>query len=157
MAIQQTAPMYRTTDGQEFASQADAERHEALSTAKRDYENASAVYDRLLAESQFTADGHPFRVSVLHTYYYVTNGLSGAPAVGTVAFFCRNFYLGSDDEVTITQQEDGKRDRTFWFKQLYARRENAERAQLAEFETWLEERHAECAALRTRLTKGEAH
>lgn len=67
-----TKPQFQTSDGLLFDNEADAARHEALTTATKAFERAREELNRALAATLKTADGYPFNLGYLSYYYYVS-------------------------------------------------------------------------------------
>jgi hypothetical protein len=154
MGVREIPQTFRTSDGREFTDKGEAERHEALVEAKREYDTARAVLGRRLAETQKTADGRPFEFGVFGDYYFVTEGWSGMPELLTVSFFGNNFSIDEHRiaEVVILQRAQGRdRDSEYRIADLYRGKAAAERALLEAQEAWLAKKTAEVAELRSRL------
>ena len=58
--------VWKTSDGREFDSEEEADRHERLVKAADYYMDALLRYGQALAETQRTADGHPLELSRTH-------------------------------------------------------------------------------------------
>lgn len=73
-----TETVHTTSDGRKFKDQERAEQHEALITARSEFEQAEERYTRLLAQTFKTADGREFSFS--HWHYYRLTLWFGVPA-----------------------------------------------------------------------------
>lgn len=147
MAIKQVPTRYETSDGREYDTQQEAERHEALITAKREYEHAQKVFGQRLAETQKTADGYPFEFTLLRDYYYITPGFHEMPALVRVGFSrWKPVQLNEADELVLTSGRLHCR-----IGDLYRSPRAAEEALLTAQEAWLKERTEEVEALRRKV------
>lgn len=131
MTVTKTTPMFKTSDGQEFDDEDAAQRHEEFIEAKKDYEAARQRWTRVLAESQTTADGHPFDFSMMRDYWFVTRWIGAMPSLQAVSFYIHNCDVNDNDEGSIHQLRDSGRDGT-WIKyrisELYLSKTEATKA-----------------------------
>jgi len=137
--VQQTTPEFECEDGKTFPTKAEAEQHEKLATTREDYERARRKYARALWETQKTADGYPFKMVALETFYYLANW-AGEPKIREVSFYCRNMDLDDSDRAVIhdTSSEEKRRGpASYRIGELYVRKANAEAALLKELEEYV--------------------
>ena len=146
-------PIYECIDGRQFPTQEDADRHEALATAEHDFLEARQRLGVLLAKSQKTADGKPFEFDVYDDYFYVSPGWQGMPHLHTVSFGHERFDFDAQDRFQLIVRE-GEKERRYAIADLYASKDEAERALLTAQEAWLAERTEEVAQMRERLCGG---
>lgn len=135
MAVTKKKPTFETSDGREFDTKQEAERHEELTTARRTYVEARRQYTRALASSHKTADGEQFETGAMRTYYYVTKWVEYLPRIGEVSFYFWNCDIDDKDEGVIVQDEsDGRNHRrvTYRISELYYHKKNALKALHAE-------------------------
>lgn len=152
MAVSETEPKFKTSDGREFTNKKDAERHEALVEASRAYENARRFFGKALAETQRTADDKPFDFSMLTDYWFVWEGW-GDPRLAKVDFYIWNCSFDLEREQFEIHQVDPhtKAMRGYRVSELYRYRENAERALVAAQERWIADKIEALAALKVKL------
>ena len=133
---------YKSSDGQEFETEEQAQSHEELIEAKKQYETARSVYGQHLFESQKTADGHPFDLCAYRDYWYVGRFLS-FPLLERVSFHRGNCGLNDRDETVIIQHQDDDRGcrqfTEYSIGDLYLYEKNAQVALLAAQKERLEE------------------
>jgi len=144
---------FKTEDGREFESEKAAKKHEALVVAKRDFEEAKATLGRILAENFATADGYKFEIG-LRDYYWITPGYFTVPRLLKVDFWGTNWNWEEapkesttlvllsyrDDAGEVMDKSYGRR---ISIDELYAYKDEAEKALLVRQREWLEERLAE--------------
>jgi hypothetical protein len=131
MGVKKSPQTFQTSDGFEYDTEEEAERHEAVATAKQNYEGARDAFCRVLAESQKTADGVPFEFGVFRDYWFILEW-DGFPRLHKVCFLCMrndNFELNEGSEISLVQEENGRR-RTFKISDLYWNHKAAGRALL---------------------------
>jgi hypothetical protein len=147
MGVQTTVPMYKTSDGTEFASRVEAERYDKMLVAQRAFEQARKDFGQALAETQRTADGELFRLGVPNTYWLIVHSF-GMPHAEPVSFgrWEDSFSVHEDRGVSI--RKDGKNYR---ISSLYARRRAADEALLAVQDQWVSGMRDEVEKLRARL------
>ena len=119
--------IYKTSDGREFTDEKSAELHEELVEAEHNFNQARKILARKLCETQFTADGFPFDFSQW-TYYSVMGGILNRPYIQEISinpwklsFDCRDFL-----EISYEDEKSGA-SRKIDFKDLYYKKENAEK------------------------------
>jgi len=76
MPVTEQPVRFKASDGKEFDSREEAERHDALVVATKNYDAVKNEMERALARTVKTADGHLFEFATWR-YYYVWNGWSG--------------------------------------------------------------------------------
>lgn len=159
MAVTEIPTKYSASDGREFNTQDEAERHEQFIVAQKEYETARNRFGRLLAETQLTADGKPFRFDAFKRYWHVTAGWSGMPALSEVRFDGWNYQFDVSDRFVI-RQDEGRDGNQRWVEYridvLYANYPKAERALLAAQEKWLAVHAEKVDELRAALGKATA-
>lgn len=154
MSIEQIPSKFRTQDGQEFDTAALAQRHQRLLDAREAFDAARQALGFALLEDQRTADGQPFALTIMRTYYYVAPGWGGMPRLLEVSFCGFNFdFEERTDGVVIRQRTDPNSEREYEYRigDLYYRRPAAERALLAATEEWLVDVTAQVEALREKV------
>jgi hypothetical protein len=143
---------YRTDDGREFTDQKQAERHDRLVKAKREYESAKRTLGKLMAESCLTADGQPFKIGLWPDYYWITPGYFSMPSLLKVSFWGTNWdWEESSDEATtvvlLSDLSDSGQQlghiRRFPINELYANKDRAQAALIEAQRKWLREMVAE--------------
>lgn len=124
--------LFVAEDGKEFESEEEADRHNLLIAADRAFQSARKQYDRVLAESQMTADGEPFRAVAAADYWYVKDVFCW-PELHCVSFYLSNFALNEHGQIELLEYHGRNHDlsvRHFRIADLYARDRNAKRALL---------------------------
>ena len=134
MGVREVPPTFRTSDGKEFTSKPDAERHEALVAAAGAYESAQRRYAHALWESQQTADGQRFKFE--HWDYYHIAWSGDWPCLGEVHFYPSRCTLDETDALLIHTTREDARGQTmhlsYRIDELYADERAAKKALLAE-------------------------
>lgn len=155
MAVREVPSVYKASDGKEFDTKEDAERHDAVVTAARKFREARHRLGRVLAEREKTADGHPFEFTVLGDYYYVSPGWGGMPGLSRVSFYVWSCEFEVDDEERVTirlhkQTGPPYKDsyEEYRIRDLYRDERKAKLALLAAQEEWLRERATDVEKLR---------
>lgn len=159
MPISESPVTYQTSDGKSFTDKQDAERHEKLVVATREWEQARTRFGTALAQTQRTADGRLFDWT-RWTYYYVApphSGWGGGPYLREVSFYVWNcsFDLDKEEMEILYSKDCEKRPVAYRISELYANKDAAERALLTERETWLAEQAEDLAKMRARLGMDE--
>jgi hypothetical protein len=145
---------YRTSDDCDFSDQKEAEAHEKIVVARREFERADQALAVLLAESCRTADGHPFRFGIWKTYYYVHKTGPSYPELASVEFWGRNWDHASGyegDKFVIWSFRAPVTDKfhsgiPYAINDLYLIESNARDALRAARRQWLDDRHRELDA-----------
>lgn len=127
MAIKQIQQSFRTSDSEEFKTQDDAEKHEAVLTAKENFETAAREYGEAMLDEAVTADGERFELSSMCDYYHINTNYFGMPNIRQVSFYLWNCHYDLRDGLTISQQLENKYH-SFAVKELYRHEKNAKRA-----------------------------
>lgn len=150
--IKKTEVKFRTTDGSEFDTEKEAEKHEELYQANEAYDTARRRLGKLLAETQKTADGKAFEFGIYRDYYFVTPGYWSWPALQQIPYLGWSWqWDNSGDKFTIfTDHPDGKRLR-FEIGNLYADKRLAEKALLEAREKRIAELHEEMEQMRAQI------
>lgn len=135
MTVKKTKPVYETSDGREFDNESVAKRHDEFIKVKITYEEARKEWTRVLAESQTTADGHPFEFSMSRDYWFVTRWSGRMPSLQKVSFFSWNCDVDDNEEGSLRQLEynggyDGGSEKwvSYRISELYLRKANATEA-----------------------------
>jgi hypothetical protein len=156
MTIKKTEPQYKTSDGKLFDTAEQAERYEKLTAALQEYDSARDKLTRAFIGAQATADGKPVEISYATSYWVITGSFDGMRYIAEIYF---SFYKieadpYKEDELGFYHPaSDGKRK--FWrFSDLYAVKENAERALLAEQKETMKHWQADIAKLERKLGEG---
>lgn len=128
MAVKQVPQIFKTSDSEEFDSQDDAERHEAVLTAKEIFETAAREYGEAMLGEAVTADGERFDLALSCQYYYIAGRYGGGmPRLQSTYFYRWNCCYDLRGGLTITQRQSDS-----WqacpVKELYRHKTNAERA-----------------------------
>lgn len=129
-----TPAKWKATDGREFDSEDAAAKHETFIECQRNYEDARRTFARVVWETQKTADGQPFDVS-MRSYWYVWEPFNAMPELRTVAFYV--WHLGFDDDdhgrVLSPREENGRQAEgyvSYRISELYHYETNARKALL---------------------------
>lgn len=130
MAATRVSQSFRTSDGEEFDSCDDAERHEAVLAAKESFETAAREYGEIMANEAQTADNERIELFCMHDYFYINPNYFGIPDVRRVSFYRWNCHYDLRDGLTISQETDGKYHH-YPAKELYRHEKNAQRALIA--------------------------
>jgi hypothetical protein len=161
MAVKEVPARFKASDGEEFGTKKEAQQHEELIKAREAYEEARRNLGRLLARREKTADGRPFDFSILHDYYYITEGWAGMPELTRVNFDGWNFrWSECDDRFEIQRQVEHRNGRdwaSYNIGELYWFEDNAEKALLAKREEWLKEQAEKVEEFRQRVAPAPVH
>ncbi len=126
--------VFTTDDGQEFETEGEANTHETLVAAERQYQNARNRFARAVWETQTTADGQRFNFS--RWRYYAIKRFCGVPTIEEVSLFAGSCSLDDRDVLDllqVTQDSRGEiRYRHWRISELYASIAAAETALLGE-------------------------
>lgn len=131
--VQEVPTRFRTSDGNEYPTKEEAEKHEALIEAEADFERAKRRFGYALAETQETADGLAFKWSNPRDYWRVHWPYGAPPRLERVE------YLGLGDtevrrdgehvEIVKRTYRDGSYDyRTYRISELYGSESAAKEA-----------------------------
>ena len=147
---------YKTSDGREFSSESEAQKHDALIVARREYEAALSKLNRLVAETKRTADGELFQFGMWRTYYYITPGFFDMPALAEVPYLGSNWDLNEyDDAVEIVTREGTEQRRCeYRINKLYANKTKALRALVEAQAAWLKEREEQISQTKAKVLAG---
>lgn len=160
MAVSKSPEKYRTSDGREFRSQEEAERHEKLHEAADKYKNATWFFCAALAETQRTADDQPFELK-WGDYYVIAHSWAGLPQLRKVQFsraYWQEFALDDDSQVRLIlheteRQRDGGKPESFKPSELFASEKEAKKALLEAQEERLQQLTEDVGKLRNEVTK----
>lgn len=86
MAVTKKKAAFVCRDGEEFATEADAARHEELLDATTNFSEAQRRLNRAATGCQLTADGEPFDVTRWGDYWFLAEWHQGGPALCRVSF-----------------------------------------------------------------------
>lgn len=118
---------YEASDGQEFDTEAEAERHSEFVDAKRKYENAKLCYMKVVCEREKTADGEPFNFTMMHDYFIIRDYVGSIPHLERVSFYLHNCTIEDDRQRLEIIQTTGDRRQCYPICQLYYREREANR------------------------------
>lgn len=152
MAVKEVPQRFKTTDGVEFATKAEAERHQAVVDANQQFEKAQRQLALATIESYKTADGQPFEFSLFVDYYLVVEGI-GWPSLHTVSFM-RSYSLRfkpEEDGVLSFYEEHGRASRYGRVSELYRCPMAAKRALAEAKQRRLETYQADLDSLRAEI------
>jgi hypothetical protein len=159
MAIQAVPQKFRASDGREFVTQREAERHERLITAETSYRDSRRAFGRALAQTQKTADGALFDFD-RWTYIALLRPFGQLPRLREVRFYGFAFdFDDRDDCFTIMQDEGEGQHRyraSYRIDELYTAQAAADVALLAAQEEWLAEQTEQVASLRRAIYGDES-
>jgi len=158
MAVKKVPSVYQASDGVEFETELEAERHEQFIIALHGLEVALAQFNKALAQTHLMGDGTPFTCK-WGTYYYLTDPLWHMPELVKL---CLSFDLNPQFEkmpngklrVGVTRYSDKPRDeRVDWFEieRMFADERAGNAALLAAQATWLAEQTQQVAESRAKL------
>ncbi len=148
MAKQKTT--YESADGKEYVNKAAAERHDAILTAKDEYETARRKLVIALLANEKTADGEPVDICDMTLYCVVNKFYS--PNVQECKFYWNawDWGIGEDDRVQLSFRlghVNEERWVTVKLGDLYANCDNARRAVLDAKRAIINDKLAELADL----------
>lgn len=144
MAITQK-PIRFVSHGVEFDSREAAYRHDSLVNAREELEGAQRTFQRLLAESAITADGHQFEFGLFVDYYHVVKPYSSMPRLRKFTYLCLSWTVRESiekpDVIEIYDDHDQKDVRPHFvpIPELYRTQEAADKALRVAQREWLEE------------------
>lgn len=151
MTVKKVPQKFVASDGCEFESEKDAEQHEKLIKAKREYDDSFKVFAAMLSETKRTADGVPFRLGYRRYYAIVNRFGGGLPVYRTVEFspaMWQEFEIEDENQVYLVMREhNGSRER-YTVSQLYASEYEVKKALLAARDERLKELSEENEQLR---------
>lgn len=156
MAVKQETK-FKSSDGREFESEVEAQRHDELIIAREEYNRALARMNQLIVKTTHTADGYLCELGIFRDYWYVTPGWHGVPDIRKVPYLGWNWHLNyHNDEVVIVHRESG-RDRTdeYAINTLYREKKNALAALVEAQKAWLQERQQEIEETAAKIAKGQ--
>lgn len=148
MAVTETPVMYQSSDGQEFDNQAVAEKHEQFLTARKEYERAQAVYGKLIAESQTTMDGEPFKYNMWHDYWRIVRIWGHIPQIEKIDFHMPNYSVDGFDRVSIHNGYASGGRGPYLVGELYFHKKNAQAALLVAIDEYIADVQAQADKLR---------
>lgn len=142
MAVSEIPTKFQTSDGQEFDNKEEAERHEDVTAAFREWERASEKLDKIIAENTRTADGELFSTRMLQRYYVVRERYGQIPQMFELPWLGMRLRLSQRDEPTIEHRFENGQTAEYEISRLYAKHQNAERALITAQRKWLSEQSA---------------
>lgn len=152
MAVKPVPRKFETSDGQEFDTKEEAERHDKLTEAKAEFDTAQRKLLVAFAETCKTADGHAFEFG-WHKYSYIDQFI-GWPNLREIEFWRawdQQFRIDTenDDELILIKSEPDRsshwltRNYEFRISDLYHDRAEALNALIAKQEEEIERRKME--------------
>lgn len=148
---------FKSSDGREFDNAVEAQRHDDLIVARREFEHALQKMNDLIVKTTRTADGHLCELGIFRDYWYVSPGYQGVPDIRKVPYLGWNWHLNyHNDEVVIVHRESG-RERTdeYVIKDLYRSKKRALAALVDAQMEWLKERESEICETAAKIAKGQ--
>lgn len=136
MAIKAKPEQYETTDGRTFATEQEAQWHEDLWQACREFDRARVALGKLLAQREKTADGHNFDLSHWE-HWHVLEPANALPRLVRFRVDRWNFRCAEDRGV-LTVWAEGENPR-YRISELYRDYPAAAAAELEAQERWLRE------------------
>ena len=132
MTIKTIVQKYETSDGRKFTDEAEAARHQALITAKDEYESARHKWVRALTATYKTADGQNFSLTKHGDYWRIANYFhdNALPTLERVSFWVWHCDINEADHAVIIERK-GEHTRHYRISELYASERNAKIALLA--------------------------
>lgn len=147
MKVKKIPPTYATSDGKEWASEAEALRHQTLLDAHQNFVIAEKQWHYALAESQVTADGVPFQFGI-RDYYFVSWWSSGRPSLITVDFIGRNTSWDGENLRLIPYGANLSKVNPIDIADLYYHKKNAQYELIKRLNEFVTERQEEIRKLR---------
>jgi len=131
MPVKTIPQKFKASDGTEFKTEADAQRHEAVVIALQKFDEARQQLAFATIKTHKTADGIPFDFDSHRDYYFIQRyqGWPEIRKVGLWGWYNQKFCL--DGERLKVIEGDGQNARTFDVAELY-RSEKAAVAVLTE-------------------------
>lgn len=148
---------FKASDGKEFDSKTEAQKHDDLAVAREEYKNALRKLNTLIAETTRTADGHLFDLGMWSTYYYITPGYFDMPQLKEVPYLSWNWDLNEYDDAVEIITREGNDQRRFEYKinALYREKRKALAALVETQKAWLAERREQIRATADKVARGE--
>lgn len=149
-----TVPVkFKASDGMEFESAVEAERHDGLVLAREAYVEACRLLNRRLAETQRTADGQMFDFGLSRDYWYLAPGWQTMPRMYAISFsgWSCSVEVRSDGGVAIISEDETRSRTAYRIVDLYRNKRKAEEALVAAKEEWLAVRSQEVAEYRAEI------
>lgn len=134
MGVTKQPEQFKTTDRRTFATEAEAERHQAVLDGLKAYDEAVKNLGRALMAEEKTADGQPW--DLYRTYWYLDQTW-GSPTLMEIRFgrwYEQSLSVDDEGDLCIVAHDNLKQPRTFKAKELYALRDKAEVALAAEID-----------------------
>ena len=129
---------YETSDGQEFATQSEANKRQSLIDATEKYRNAKEDFGRSMAETQRTADDRSFVFGVFNDYWFIES-YGDKPTLVKFDFIGREVELDGEDLYLIPGRYGHSTPNCrVAVKDLYADRSNARKAVVLELKKYME-------------------
>jgi hypothetical protein len=157
MSIKKVPQKFETSDGQEFDNEKDALLHQKMIDTRNNYKTALREFCSLLAETQKTADGEPFKLG-LRSYYVIRHNWPGLPVIQRVDFgvrFWQEYSLDEDNRVTliVRDYERQREQNEYRTEELYLSEKAAKKALLAAQDARMEEFREQVEELRAEVNR----
>lgn len=148
---------FTASDGKKFKDKGEAEKHDALATARAEYNTALRNLNQRIAETTRTADGYLFQFGVWKTYYYVTPGFFDMPRLAEVPYLGWNWDLNEYDDAIeiVTRESNEQRHHAYKIGELYTDKKKGIAALIEKQKAWLAEREAQVVETEARFKRGE--
>lgn len=102
MAVKEQPKTFTASDGSEWSTKKEAERHDAVVVANRELEDAKRKFCRAVLATQKTADGEQFDSMRNDNYWSVPwYGCMELVRLDTLWYWTQRFEIDSDSQVTI--------------------------------------------------------
>lgn len=158
MPIKEIPKSYRASDGEEFGTKQEAERHELFITKRTALEQAQREFDKALAQTHKLGDGSIF-TSVWGKYWYLTDPLYHMPELVQITLNGRSDKFeempNGKMRVGVTRYSEQQGDRVDWFEfdRLFKDEAKGRVALLAARERWLAEATDQVQETRNQVAK----
>jgi len=136
MPITKRPQTFEASDGAEFATEAEAKRHQALLDASRDFRSAEKIYHQAIAKTQKTADGRPFEFGVFRDYYLI-HWWGDRPRLVTIDFIGRDSILEDGKLYLVPGPDKRQAVPRVAVEELYVDRLAARKELLRRLEEWI--------------------
>ena len=158
MPIKEIPKSYRASDGEEFGTKQEAERHEAFIVAQTALQRAIVSFNDVLARTQKIGDGSLFQCNYGH-YWYLTDPIFRMPELVRVLLngYGDQFETMPNGKMRVgsTRYIEGQNNRVDWFEfdRLFKDEVKGRVALLAAREKWLEEAIEQVEETRNQVAK----
>lgn len=157
--VTEIAPCFQTSDGGEFATKAEAMRHQVVLDAMEALDVAQRRFEVALAEECLTADGLPFRFDNTD-YYWLAHRHPGLCTLRRIWFYrysvrVEHGFPTAGPTILMTEDAGDGKQKSFRIaiSKLYASEKAGKEALLVEQEQELRWMHEAHAALRADVEK----